>query len=263
MQVITHLLRLADRSPSAIKSMKPEEILNPTVFVAGWEIREPITSATDLLVAIVAGVALWRLLRRGRRTWTLPTRLIIGYFAALMVGMACASVFGHLLQAYMPWEAKAIGWIISAVGLGCFEFGSLYLLRPQLRPSVFRAVGFWILLHHGLFLLAMCFTETRVFSTVKLNSSLSLVFTVLPLQVYRWRQTRADASRWFAMAVLFGIFPALTYNFQLSLDRWFNYHDLSHVLFATYVYLVYQGAKRLLEPVDALQPEPRVREYFL
>jgi len=240
--------------------MNSESILNPTIFFAGWEIREPITSATDFLVAVVAGVALWRLLRLSRSAWSLPTRLIVSYFMSLVVGMTCASVLGHLLQAYVPYEAKAIGWLISAVGLGCFEFSSLYLLSPHLSERSFRRIRRWILLHHTLFFLAMCFPEARVFSTVKLNSTLSLVFTVLPLQAYRWQQTRAESSRWFVMAVLFGIFPALTYNLQLSLDRWFNYHDLSHVLFAAYVYLVYQGAKRLFEPSDVVQPELRVHE---
>lgn len=243
--------------------MNPEDILNPTVFVAGWELREPVTSATDFLVAVVAGMALWRILRQTSEPRILPLRLMLVYLTAVMVGMSCASVLGHLLQAYVPWEAKAIGWMISAVGLACFEFSSLHLLRPHLSERACQYISGWILLHHALFFLAMCFPETRIFSTVKLNSSLSLVCTVLPLQAFRYQQTRADSSRWFVMAVLFGIFPALTYNLQLSLDRWFNYHDLSHVLFATYVYLVYQGVKRMPDSWHWNEADYVVSEAFL
>lgn len=243
--------------------MNSEDILNPTVFLANWELREPVTSATDLLVALTAGLVLWQLRSQSSAPRPRPLRLMMGYLLAVALGMACASVFGHLLQAYVPWEAKAIGWMISAVGLACFEFSSLHLLRPHLPSWSARLIATWILLHHSLFFLAMCFPETRAFSTVKLNSTLSLVVTVLPLQAYRWHQTRASSSRWFVGAVLFGIFPALTYNLQLSLDRWFNYHDISHVLFATYVYLVYQGTKRLLEPQDDSQTAARSEEGLL
>jgi hypothetical protein len=241
--------------------MNPDDILNPTVFYAGWEIREPVTSSTDLLVAIVAGVALWRLSRLQQgATW--PTlSLTRGYFFCLMAGMGIAAIFGHLLQAYVPWEMKMIGWIFSAFGTGMFEWSGLIQLRQHISPARTRLFGTWILLHHGLFFLAMAIPETRNFDTVKVNSTLSLMCTALPIYAYLYHRTREALSGWFVAALLFGVFPGLTYNLQLSIDRWFNFHDVSHVLLATYVYLLYQGAKRLTKPDlrEAAQVAPSSR----
>lgn len=239
--------------------MNPNDILNPTVFYAGWELREPVTSATDFLVAVMAALSLWRLWKRQQGSQTVAQQLMRGYFVCLALGMGCAAILGHLVQAYVPWEAKAVGWIFSAVGIACFEASSLSQNRPHLSRLAQRLLNGWVLLHLGLFLLAMCLPAWRNFETVKLNSALGLMGTVLPLQAYRLWRSQAPASRWFVGAVLFGVFPALTFNLEISFSRWFNYHDISHVLMATYVYLVYQGAKRLPDASQAARPSPAAR----
>lgn len=218
------------------------DILNPTVFWAGYEWREPVTSATDFLVAVVAMIALWRLRDAAK---TLPMNLMRGYFVCLAAGMASAAILGHLLQAYVPWETKAIGWVFSAIGIMCFEWSSWVQVRKWVPLRGHQLIGLWIVLHHTLFFVAMCFDGTRVFETVKTNSTLGLAFSVLPMQAYLFWKTRSPSSRWLAGAVIFGLAPAMTYNFEISVSRWFNFHDVSHVLMATYVFIVYQGTRRL------------------
>jgi len=37
----------------------------------------------------------------------------------------------------------------------------------------------------------------------------------------------------------------LVYNNQLSGGQWFNYHDISHVLMATFMFLMYRSVREL------------------
>jgi len=227
------------------------EILNPTVILAGWELREPVTSATDFLTAMVCLWAFWRLSMIPKQGIVSererPIKLMVRYFLFMGIGMGFAAITGHLMQAYVPWETKMIGWSFSAIALNHFERMSLELARPYLGEKRSKWVELWIWGHFSLFFLSLCFPTTRNFEIVKLNSTLSLVGTVLPLQFIAFRFQQVKPSRWYIGAVIFGILPAIVFNMEISLSRWFNFHDISHVLMATYSFILFLGTYFLIK----------------
>ena len=84
------------------------EILNPTIFIGNFEWREPVTTLTDFLVAIVAFLGYLKF-RSYKNKKSLSFNYFKYYFLCFAVGMTSAAWFGHGLQAYVGPEFKRIG----------------------------------------------------------------------------------------------------------------------------------------------------------
>ena len=216
-------------------------ILNPSISLYGWEIREPVTSITDFFTALVCLYAFIQLSRIGRQGWI--HMLFRTYFALMTIGMCSAAFAGHAFQAYLSTEWKMMGWILAALALMCLEWIAFALNKDRLPQPVKLAISVWIPVHFLLFLTAISLPEIRNFSYVKINSTVALMGVVMPLMVFYGFETRHPGSRWIILAILWGILPAIVYNFEISLGRWFNYHDISHILMATYSFMLYKGGR--------------------
>ena len=216
-------------------------ILNPSISLYGWEIREPVTSLTDFLTALVCLYAFIQLIRIGRQGRI--HQLFRAYFALMAIGMSFAAFAGHAFQAYLSTEWKMTGWIFAALALMCLEWIALTVNQNRLPRAVVIAISTWIPFHFIMFLTAILIPEIRNFAFVKINSTIALMGVVMPLMVYYGFDTRHPGSRWVILAILWGVLPAIVYNFELSLGRWFNYHDISHILMATYSFLLYKGGR--------------------
>jgi hypothetical protein len=44
---------------------------------------------------------------------------------------------------------------------------------------------------------------------------------------------------------VFGLLPGYVYNNQISVSRWFNYHDISHLLVVVYMIIMIFAIRRL------------------
>lgn len=220
------------------------DLINPTIFVWGWEIREPITSLTDLLVA---GCALFFYAQLGlRKPLHRVEKLMRGYFLFMGLGTGLSGILGHGLQAYLSWEWKALGWIISCVGVACYAMSAACLVQPRLPGRYYRLiinlVGVLLL---GL-LLALAWPPTRNFDVVRWYNMSCILGVVLPLHLYGWLQEKNHGSGWVLISMVVGIMVALVFSQQLNFGPWFNHNDISHVLMMVHTYILYLATQRFL-----------------
>lgn|GEM_PF-421464 len=221
----------------------PESILNPSLFIAGIEWREPMTSVTDFMIAITAFYG-FLLLRRWKGDAGESLRYYQQYFLMFAIGMTFAAWFGHALQAYVAFEWKMVGWICSLSGQTFLAFASLTDVRKGLGEKKFHWIKLAILVLFSVFLIWIL-SPLRSFTAAQTANGVFAVGLVVPLQLYQYFRYKRSGNLIILGAIAYGLFPSLIYNQQISLHRWFNYHDISHVLLCGFMLMMIFGVRKI------------------
>ena len=220
------------------------EILNPTIEWMGFELREPVTSATDFLTALVGLFAYFSLRQLTSKNQFYSKMKY--YFLVMFIAMTFAALTGHLLQAYVSWEYKIIGWSFASIALFIFEIASISIL-PISHHRWISVASLFSIIHLALFFIAMIIPSTRLFDIVKINSAFGLFAIILPIHIWNFKQKEALGSKWIIIGIFGMLLPGIVFNFELSFSKWFNYHDISHCLMAINILFLYLGAKAFAE----------------
>ena len=223
-----------------------ETILNPTVFISSFEWREPVTTLTDFMVALAAMYALYRFISYGGSK-DKQYRIYQSYFLCFAIGMTSAAFLGHGFQAYISPRWKAIGWTLSATGQLFFIIASVNQLRMKWTARFRRNFKTLVILKYFVFLLLIIIPSTSDFKVVQINSSIDLIGLILPLQWLFYRETKLRGSLFIIGAIIYAMIPGIIYSQQWSISRWFNYHDISHVMMSVFMLLMFYGAFALVK----------------
>lgn len=215
---------------------------------------EPVTTLTDFLVAIVCWVSYF-LITRINNPGSEAFPWFKRYFLIFAIGMTSAAWLGHGLQAYVTPEFKAIGWICGATGLMFLQFGSFQLIKSNLKPGLRKAlqvvfVAQW-LTAVGFMLYRLNIGIVEAFKVTQINSVVALIVLVLPMHIYAYKVVKISGSKLVIGALAYSAIPGLVYSNQISISRWFNYHDISHVLMAIFMSFMFYG----LYSIVAASPE--------
>jgi len=212
-----------------------------TVDLWGVRIDEPVTAATDLLVSAVCFFIAYKL-----HSASLPgkTQMFLrAYFLLMGLATFFGGIFGHAFLYAVEYAWKLPGWIVSMLSVACIERASIGHAQPFLNPRVGR-----LFLGLNIVELLAIMTTTIVtinFRWVELHSGYGLLAIVLPFQLFVYYKTKDRGSLIFVMAVLIASAAALVFMNRISIDRWFNHLDISHVLMALAGLVFYRGALAL------------------
>jgi hypothetical protein len=223
------------------------ELINPSIFFGQWEFREPMTTLTDFLVAAVCLHAYWQMGRQPRLHRV--EQLMRGYFLCMGLGTFLGGLIGHGLQAYLGPDWKMLGWGITSLGLTLYALSSIELVSLERSPRYRRAMRHLVVMLYGLLLVAMALPDTRSFFTVRLFTSLLILGLVLPIHAFLWVKIQNPGSRWVLLSMATAVLTGIVFSSKFAFDRWFNHHDISHLLMAFYSYLLFMAAQRFI-PAD-------------
>ena len=219
-------------------------ISNPTVFLGWFEWREPVTTLTDMCVSLVCIYAVYLFAKyKGQRSNNYYFYRM--YFLCFAIGMMSAAWMGHGLVAYFGPEWKVIGWGMSILGYFFLGTASLIEIKPISRGSLFILIKSLFYFQIVAFLFLIITPYTSGFKVAQFAAVTSLIGFILPMHIFNYSKTKKTGSLLIFISFLCGILPAIVYNTQFSFSKWFNYHDISHVLVAINMYITLQGAKRL------------------
>jgi hypothetical protein len=225
---------------SLVKNENP--ILNPTLWIGNFEWREPVTTLTDLVTAFVCLYAFIQFKKyKGRKSTSFTNYKY--YFFFFFISMASAGCFGHGLQAYIGFDWKKIGWVMSSIGFLNIEFGSIKELENKLKPSIIKLFKTTFIIQFIVFVSLMIYYQN--FKIPQLNSTVTFILFVLPLQILAYAKSKDKSHLIILGTIVFALIPGLVYNNQLSFGKWFNYHDISHILMATFMFFMFKGTFKL------------------
>ena len=216
-------------------------MLNPDIFVLGVRIAEPVTTVTDILTAIIAFAGYLGLRDFGNGpVRDRETYLFSWYFFLLGMAMLLSGFFGHAFRYALPDSWRLFGWTLSGAAILTAELATNHALlqeRSYSHPGFFSLIP-WI--QFTVFFILLL--RTSDFRIVRQNSTIGLILYVLPLQYLMQQASGSAGRRLIITGIIVGLLPAITFTRQISISRWFNHHDISHILMGLVIFLMYRGA---------------------
>lgn len=210
---------------------------------------EPVTTLTDFTVAIVCWVAFYKFYQI-KNSASASYKWFRSYFLIFAIGMTSAAWFGHGLQAYVTPRYKVIGWACGATGLMFLQFGSFQLIRKNIHSTLEKVLPVWFLVQYATVLFLMINPATSSFKVTQVNSVIALIGTVLPMHLFALKKVGVQGSKIILGALIYSAIPGIIYSNQISIDRWFNYHDISHVLMAIFMTIMFMGLYSIIKPTE-------------
>jgi hypothetical protein len=213
----------------------------PSVYISGIRIDEPIATLTDIIVSLVCFYAFYQLTKKklqGR------SQLYFRYYFLLMaIATFLGGVVGHGFLYAVSFGWKLPGWITGMVSIALIERSSIAHARQLIKPQIGK---FFLVFNLIELLTIMIITMTTLdFKWVELHSGYGLLAIVASFHLYTYYKTKDKGSLTILIAVAITGLASIVFVNKLSLHVWFNHIDISHVLLAISAYVFYRGALRL------------------
>jgi len=170
--------------------------MQPSIEVLNIRIDEPVTTATDILLAGVCVYAFFRIRKLGP-TLTVK-RYFEYYFLALGLGAFFGGLLGHAFLYQLSPYWKLVSWILILLSVACMVHALLELAKPLVKPAFIR-----FLLLMNLFILAIALFATvwsLTFSAVKYYTIFGMFIVAGALSYYIFRRTGNRGVYMFMMA---------------------------------------------------------------
>jgi hypothetical protein len=190
-------------------------------FAGGAMIHEPMTVATDYLMAISALAFGMRLLR-SNRLWALA------FFCT-----AAASFFGGTYHGIAPQLAPIGQWMLWKATVFSVGFASFFLLSARGRLLASIAV-----IKLVLYVSWMTAHDDFVWVIADYGTTLLLVGIE---QTIAWIRERAASAPWVLGSILVSIVGAAVQQSGAQFHTHFNHNDLYHLIQIVALWLLYRG----------------------
>lgn len=218
------------------------EYIQPSVEILNIRIDEPITTATDLLLAAICFVAYYRIRQQesmGRVKWYFKY-----YFLTLGLGAMFGGLFGHAFLYKLSPEWKLVSWILTLFSVAFIAHALLEVAKPYVKPRISK-----LIVRFNLLILAIAFFYTLwtlAFSPVQYYTIFGMVVVVGSLSYFIYQRTACRGVVRLMGAVAIGLLSALIFSYELGLSPWFNHKDISHVILSYSAFSMYKGAEVIL-----------------
>ncbi len=231
-------------------SILPAELKNPTIYVGDIRVDEPITTITDL---IIAGMCIYfytklRSISKEGNFYQLSNLFFLLTGIATFLG----GIMGHAFNYTLGIEWKIPFWIISMLGIACFERSAILYIEPIVSSRLLKFLKWinWI----ELFIFIVLAIYYLDFMFVVAHTLYGMLFVVTAFHTYSYikRQNHGSLLYLYAAGVLF--ICLFCFLFRLGLGIWFNHLDVSHLFMAIAAYLYYQGSIRLYNEYQISKP---------
>ena len=217
--------------------------IQPSVEVFSLRIDEPVTTFTDILLALICFYAYLKIRQHE------SSGRIKGYFKYyfLTLGIAALSggILGHAFLYNLSPGWKLVSWGFTLVSVALMAQGLLLLARPLIRPGMLRLI---VMSNIVILALAFIFTiSTLAFSAVKLYTIFGMVAVVGSMSYLIFQKTGQRATLKLLFAVGVGTLSAVFFSYQWGFSPWFNHNDVSHMILSYSALTMYKGVNLILE----------------
>ena len=222
-----------------------------SINVLNIRIDEPMTAFTDLIVSFVCFRSFILLQRKKEK------EIFYHLYCYFMLVMGFATLYGglvgHAFLYALSFAWKVPGWIISMLSVGLAERAAIIHARPLLKSHIGNFIStaniFEVLIMIGVAV------STLNFFFVELHATYGLLLVVSSFEVFILHRTKDKGSKTILWAVGVSALAASVHLSKISLYKWFNYLDLSHVLIAVSSYLFFLGIRKIKETAAEIRPE--------
>jgi len=231
--------------------------IQPSVEILNIRIDEPITTITDILLALIClyGYIQIRKLEHGGRCKS----YFLYYFLVLGLGALTGGLLGHAFQYRLAEEWKLVSWILTPVSVALMVQALLEVARPFLTNKIVKMISWFNLL--VFFPVLVILIWSMDFSLVKYYSIFGYVVLAGSLCYYIYQRSRNKGVLFIIGGVGIGIISAIIFSLEWGFSAWFNHRDLSHMILCFSVFYAYKGARltiRSMSIFDAAESSGKI-----
>jgi len=220
-----------------------EKFIQPSIEILSIRIDEPITTATDLLLAAICFYAFFQI-RKLEYTDRVKGYFKY-YFLVLGLGALTGGLFGHAFLYRLSEGWKLVSWILTLGSVALIAHTLVEIAKPLVKPGISRIISRFNVL---LFALAVFFTIwSMAFFPVKYYTIFGMVVVVGSLSYFIYRKTGSRGVLVLMGAVGVGFISAIIFSFEWGLSPWFNHNDISHVILSFSAFGLYKGAALIMD----------------
>ena len=209
---------------------------NPDIYIGSLKIQEPITVLTDVLVACVCVFAF---IKTKTKQSNKGVQLYRWFFLTTGISTLVSAIIGHAFLYQWGFSAKIYGWVTGIVSVAFGQYAALYHTKETIGEKWFSAL-FWMNAFEICLALVLVFVVFS-FVVVEVHSAIGLICSVTILEYINYKRTKSVLSKYMIFGVGIAVLAVLCHVFKLVISVWFNHMDLSHIIIALSVYMMYKG----------------------
>jgi len=220
-----------------------DKFIQPSIELLNIRIDEPITTATDLVLAAICFYAFFqirKLVYADRIKWYFKY-----YFLILGLGAMSGGLLGHAFQYRLAEGWKLVSWVLTLGSVALIASALVEIAKPLVKPGISRVLSLFNVL---VFVLALFFTLwSMAFAPVKYYMIFGMVVMVGSLCYFIHRKTGSRGMLILMGAVGIGFLSAIIFSLEWGLSPWFNHNDISHVILSFSAFSLYKGAALIMD----------------
>jgi len=209
---------------------------NPSIEVFGFRIDEPVTTITDIIVALIG---IWGYFKIARTQNLKHVSVYAYFFLGTGISTLIAGILGHALLYRFGYEIKMVGWVLGILGTCFAQFGAVFHAKKYLGDAAFKT------------LLWMCYVEVVISMTVLIlkpsfmvvifHTAFGLILMVTILETINYSKTKSKLSLMMIYGVGLAVAAIICHTARISISKWFNHLDVSHVFLGLSLYVMIKG----------------------
>ena len=209
-------------------------------------IHEPMTAATDLIMAAVLLVLFVPLYRHGH----VSGQKSVSLWSAAFFFVAMAAIVAGITHGVGPNLDPAFMQTIWKLSADLVGLGSFFMLIGTILAVVPRPLSYWLsALAVPKYILYIMYVATHKLTLddyrIVIYDYGSALVIVLALMVYAALVRRERAAPWLIVAVAISFVGALVQQGGWVVHRHFNHNDMYHIISLISFYAFYRGARLL------------------
>lgn len=216
-------------------------IIQPDIYIFGIRIMEPVTTATNLLIAFTCFYGFWVLKKKEN-----PSRTILymkWYFLTMGIGGFFGGITGHAFMYALDNSWRLLGWLISMMSIMLVERAAIQHARIHFKPIVGKALMIFNLIELAI-LMTLCIITVK-FKFVQIHALYGYVGIVLGFHSFVYFKTKDKSSIYIVYAVASLFCSMYIFNKPVIIDVWFNHRDLAHMFMALASYMLLLSTLKL------------------
>jgi hypothetical protein len=229
------------------------------IHIGGFELSEPVTAISDLLLTLICWRIVMLLGRAGKQSafassWQL--------FYAGMSFSFLTGVLVHGIRHYQTESEHYQTWmvmnIISGASTYFAQIGTTRSILKNLKAGKLLRISanFQIV---GYLIIVVLLIGHFNFGVVKTQIAIGL----LPVMAANFMQFRKGkvGGAWIGFGIAVSFFSVIFHTFKLSIsEHWFNYNDISHIFLCVSLILMFKGIRIQLEEEQSVRMIPVVEK---
>jgi hypothetical protein len=209
---------------------------NPSIELFGLRIDEPVTTITDMIVALIG---IWGYFKIAKQKNLKHVSVYALFFLGTGISTMIAGLLGHAFLYRFGYEIKMVGWVLGILGTCFAQFAAVYHTKETIGEKAFKL------------LLTICYLEVIVSMTILIlkpsflvvicHTAFGLLLMVTVLESINYAKTRSKLSLMMICGVGLAVAAIIVHTCKIAISKWFNHLDISHVFLGLSLYIMIRG----------------------